>query len=53
MEGWEKEAMREGEGEKRGGGTNTIIPHDPRGMVHAWVGQNLLKNYIFKRFLMS
>jgi hypothetical protein len=23
------------------------------GMVHTWVGQKLLKNYIFKSFLMS
>ncbi len=23
---------------------------DPLGMVHAWVGQKLLKNYIFKSF---
>jgi hypothetical protein len=24
-----------------------------KGMVHAWEGQNLLKNYIFKSFVMS
>jgi hypothetical protein len=28
----------------------TVLPRKPNGMVHAWVGQKLFKNYIFKSF---